>query len=126
MADCLIVDDSRTIRKVVRRMLEELGFAVEEAENGLAALSICRERSFDLLLLDWNMPVMDGGQFLAAWQDEQLSWRPCILLCTTESDASIGSASDLGADGHLTKPFDRTMLECRLRDAGVIAAHTGG
>ena len=64
MKTCLIVDDSRVIRKVSRHILETLGFAVEEAENGKVALDACAAAMPDVVLLDWNMPVMTGIEFL--------------------------------------------------------------
>src|SRR5271166_5465807 len=66
MKNCLIVDDSRVIRKVARQIFEALQFACEEAENGQLALDACRKKLPDFILLDWNMPVMDGLQFLQA------------------------------------------------------------
>jgi two-component system chemotaxis response regulator CheY len=66
MKTCLVVDDSPTVRRVLHRMLEPLPFAVAEAGDGRAALDLCRERLPDAILLDWNMPVMDGLAFLTA------------------------------------------------------------
>ena len=64
MKSCLVVDDSKVIRKVARHILETLNFAVEEAEDGQEALSRCEEKMPDVVLLDWNMPVMGGMEFL--------------------------------------------------------------
>ena len=61
---CLVVDDSRVVRKAARRLLEGFGFAVREAEDGQQALLACRDALPDLVLLDWNMPVMNGMEFL--------------------------------------------------------------
>ena len=64
MKSCLVVDDSRVIRKVSRHILETLGFAVEEAENGQLGLEACETKMPDVVLLDWNMPVMTGIEFI--------------------------------------------------------------
>lgn len=64
MKHCLVVDDSSVIRKVARRILEDLSFEISEAEDGGAALDACRKHMPDAVLLDWNMPVMDGLEFL--------------------------------------------------------------
>ena len=69
MRTCLVVDDSRVIRKVSRHILESLDFTVEEAENGQLGLDKCAEAMPDVILLDWNMPVMSGMEFLGAFND---------------------------------------------------------
>ena len=60
MKTCLVVDDSSVVRKIARRILEGLEFEVTEAEDGSKALEICQRQLPDAVLLDWNMPVMDG------------------------------------------------------------------
>ncbi len=71
MKHCLVVDDSAVIRKVARRILEDMRFKTSEAENGRDALDQCRKSMPDVVLLDWNMPVMDGIAFLVALRKEQ-------------------------------------------------------
>ncbi len=71
MKSCLIVDDSRVVRKVARRILEELEFAIEEAADGQLAMAVCQRRMPDAILLDWNMPVMNGIDFLRALRQMQ-------------------------------------------------------
>ena len=70
MKHCLVVDDSAVIRKVARRILDELNFTTSEAENGFDALDQCRTSMPDAVLLDWNMPEMDGIAFLVALRKE--------------------------------------------------------
>jgi len=76
MKHCLVVDDSAVIRKVARRILEELRFTASEAENGRDALDQCRMSMPDVVLLDWNMPVMDGIAFLVRFARSRAATRP--------------------------------------------------
>ena len=71
MKTCLVVDDSSVIRKVARRILEDMSFSVEEAADGQEALEKCRAAMPDSIFLDWNMPVMDGLEFLKALRAEE-------------------------------------------------------
>src|SRR5258708_13155553 len=86
MKSCLIVDDSRVVRKVARRILEELEFAIEEAADGQLAMAACQRRMPDAILLDWNMPVMNGIEFLRALRQMQGGAAPVVVFCTTEND----------------------------------------
>ena len=72
MKSCLVVDDSRVIRKVARRILEDLNFQIDEAADGLEALNSCRRKMPDAILLDWNMPVMSGIDFLRQLRRDSL------------------------------------------------------
>ena len=86
MKHCLIVDDSRVIRKVSRHILESLGFAVDEAENGREGLDRCNEQMPDVILLDWNMPVMSGIEFIVQLRQRESGDKPKVVFCTTEND----------------------------------------
>ncbi len=117
---CLVVDDSRVVRKVARRILENNGYGVEEAENGLDALQSCRRTLPDGVLLDWNMPVMDGLCFLQALRREFGPHKPLVLFCTTENEgALIIQALKSGAQGYITKPFDETILIGKFAELGL-------
>src|SRR5476649_633773 len=95
---CLVVDDSRVVRKVARRILEAHGYAVSEAADGQQALAACQERMPDCILLDWNMPVMDGITFLRALRGRYGQDKPPVVFCTTENDIShIETAMVAGA-----------------------------
>ncbi len=85
MRSCLVVDDSRVIRKVACRILQDLRFETGEAEDGLSALAACRARMPELILLDWNMPNMNGIEFLKTLRREQGGTRPIVVFCTTET-----------------------------------------
>lgn len=121
MKTCLIVDDSKVIRKVARHILETLNFAVVEAADGREALSQCHAHHPDVVLLDWNMPVMSGMEFLQALSSAKMTARPKIIFCTTENGIGhIKAAVEAGADEYVMKPFDRETLESKLVIVGVI------
>jgi two-component system chemotaxis response regulator CheY len=122
MKICLIVDDSSVVRKVARRILEDLHFTVIEAEEGRKALEVCREAMPDVILLDWQMPEMNGVEFLAALRKETEGGQsPKVVFCATENDiAHIARALRAGADDYLMKPFDRDIVEAKLQEVGVL------
>lgn len=117
---CLVVDDSRVVRKVARRILEAHGYAVTEAEDGQKALEACRAKMPDCVLLDWNMPVMDGITFLRELRREFGPDDPPVLFCTTENDMShIEMAIEAGAQEYIMKPFDDEILVGKLAQVGL-------
>ena len=119
MRNCLVVDDSKVIRKVARHILETLNFAVDEAEDGREALSRCEAAMPDVILLDWNMPVMSGIEFLTKLRDRPDGRAPKVVFCTTENDvAHIREAIDAGADEYVMKPFDHDTLQIKLQLVG--------
>jgi two-component system chemotaxis response regulator CheY len=112
---CLITDDSPTVRKIARRALEELHFEVDEASNGQIALEKCGLRMPDAILLDWNMPCMNGIDFLRLLRRMENGDKPKVVLCTTESGVEhIKTALEAGADEYLMKPFDTETLVARF------------
>jgi two-component system chemotaxis response regulator CheY len=118
---CLVVDDSAVIRKVARRILEGLQFDISEAEDGSRALAACTSRMPDAILLDWNMPVMDGYEFLKALRRMDNGREPKVVFCTTENDvAHIARAMHAGADEYIMKPFDREILTHKLHEVGLV------
>lgn len=118
---CLVVDDSRVVRKVARRILEANGFEVAEAGDGQAALEACRERIPDCVLLDWNMPVMDGITFLKALRQEFGPENPPVVFCTTENDMGhIEAAIQGGAQEYIMKPFDEEILTGKFAQVGLL------
>ncbi|MDE2030425.1 MAG: response regulator [Alphaproteobacteria bacterium] len=121
MKTCLIVDDSRVIRKVARQIFESLGYACEEAEDGKVALDACTAKMPDFVLLDWNMPVMDGMQFLRALRQMPNGGGACVVFCTTENDmAHIQDALSAGANEYIMKPFDADIVRGKLEQLGLI------
>jgi two-component system, chemotaxis family, chemotaxis protein CheY len=120
MKTCLVVDDSKVIRKVARHILETLDFRVTEAGDGQEALDSCMASIPDVILLDWNMPVMSGMDFLRALRDSHIANKPKVVFCTTENGmAHIRAAIEAGADEYVMKPFDRETLESKLQIVGV-------
>ncbi|WP_375402815.1 response regulator [uncultured Sphingomonas sp.] len=120
MKTCLVVDDSKVIRKVARHILETLDFTVSEAADGREALDRCLASPPDVILLDWNMPVMSGMDFLRALRTSDVPTRPKVVFCTTENGmAYIRAAIEAGADEYVMKPFDRDTLESKLQIVGV-------
>ena len=116
---CLIVDDSRIIRKVARRIVEELGFEVDEAGDGAEALAYCATATPEVILLDWNMPVMDGLSFLRRLRALPNGDRPKVLFCTIETRPErIAEALAAGADDYVMKPFDGEILQSKLAEVG--------
>jgi two-component system chemotaxis response regulator CheY len=116
---CLLVDDSRMIRKVSRRIVESVGYAVIEAENGEEGLARCRAAMPDLVITDWNMPVMSGIEFVTALRAIPTARPPKVVFCTTNSGAKdIHKGIDAGADEYVIKPFDEAALLSRLQAVG--------
>jgi two-component system, chemotaxis family, chemotaxis protein CheY len=120
MKTCLVVDDSRVIRKVARRILEDLSFSVEEAGDGAEAMARCRNQMPDAILLDWNMPVMNGIDFLRALRADPGGERPIVVFCTTENDmSSIAEAIESGANEYIMKPFDSEIVQSKFAEVGL-------
>lgn len=118
---CLIVEDSRVIRRVSRHIVESLGMTALEAEDGAQALVACDQAMPDLILLDWNMPVMDGIEFLRALRARPDGASPKVVFCTTEYEAGhIREAIAAGADEYVMKPFDHETLLLKLQLIGIL------
>lgn len=119
--DCLVVDDSRVVRKAARRVLEGFGFTVREAADGQEALTACRDALPDFVLLDWNMPVLDGIGFLRAARAEHGDEKPLVMLCTTENTQDkILQALEAGAQEYVMKPFDAEIIGGKLLQLGLL------
>jgi two-component system chemotaxis response regulator CheY len=118
---CLVVDDSRVIRKVARRILEVHGFTVAEAGDGQQALEACRAEMPDCILLDWNMPVMNGLDCLKRLRAEYGPDKPLVVFCTTENEMTfIEQAIANGAQEYIMKPFDEEILIGKLEQVGLL------
>jgi two-component system chemotaxis response regulator CheY len=118
---CLVVDDSRVIRKVARRILEDIGFEIAEASDGAEALAWCRTAMPEVILLDWNMPGMNGVEFLKTLRGEPGGRAPVVVLCTVENERErMVEAIEAGADEYVMKPFDSAILESKFALAGLL------
>jgi two-component system, chemotaxis family, chemotaxis protein CheY len=116
-----VVDDSSVIRKVARRILEGLDFQIVEAENGEEAIETCKRQLPDAILLDWNMPKMDGYDFLRVLRRLPGGDGPKVVFCTTENDvAHIARALHAGANEYIMKPFDKDIVEAKFQEVGLI------
>lgn len=118
---CLVVDDSRVVRKVARRIVEDLGYICEEAEDGQKAYEACEKQMPEAILLDWNMPVMSGIEFLEKLRQMPNGQYPKVVFCTTENDMShIQRAINAGANEYIMKPFDSEIIESKFSQIGLI------
>ena len=121
MKSCLVVDDSKVVRMVARKILEGLNFEIEEAEDGRRAMDACRKRMPDAILLDWNMPVMSGIDVLRELRKLEGGQTPVVVFCTTENDiAHIQEAIGAGANEYIMKPFDSEIIESKFTQVGLI------
>lgn len=121
MTQVLVVDDSPVIRKVARRIFEKLNLQVAEASDGQAALDACTFLMPDAILLDWNMPVLDGFGFLRELRKMPGGRDPIVMLCTTENDvAHIARAMHAGANTYIMKPFDQGTMVAKCQECGFV------
>ena len=120
MKHCLIVDDSRVVRTVARRILENMSYSVDEVEDGMTGLRVCREKMPDLIFLDWNLPHMKGLEFIKSVRGQQEGGHPVILFSATERDPDeVASALAAGADELVMKPFDDVLMRAKLEGLGI-------
>jgi two-component system chemotaxis response regulator CheY len=118
---CLIVDDSKVIRAVTRKIMHELSFETAEAADGREALDECTRQMPDAILLDWNMPNVDGLAFLDMLRKMEGGDRPIVVFCTSENSIDkIASALRSGANEYIMKPFDSEIIQSKLQQVGLI------
>ena len=116
MRSCLIVDDSSVVRKVARRILEDLDYVVDEAEDGQEAIDKCRQQMPDAILVDWQMPIMSGLDFIKLLRAYVGGEKPHVIYCTVENDiGAIALALKAGADDYMMKPFDQRLLVSKFQ-----------
>ena len=122
MQKALVIDDSRTMRMIVGRTVKDLGFDITEAGNGQEALDcLNRESGFALILCDWNMPVMNGFEFIQKIRTDFRYSNCLVVMVTTETDTQqMLRALEAGANEYIMKPFTRDTLEEKLRILGVL------
>jgi len=122
----LVVDDSRATRSMLRTMLAKLGFDVVEAGHGVEALDrLSSLGAVDFALVDWNMPEMDGLEFVRSLRAERRYAELPVMMVTAENDATqMARALMAGADEYALKPIDLEALETKLRLLGVLEPAT--
>ena len=112
----LVVDDFSTMRRIVRNLLKELGFAnVDEAEDGVIALQKLKSGGFEFVVSDWNMPNMDGLMLLKSIRaDADLKALPVLMVTAEAKKENIVAAAQAGANGYVVKPFTAATLDEKL------------
>lgn len=121
MKNCLIVDDSRVVRSVAKKIVQDLGFQTSEAENGLVAFTSCQALMPDVILLDWNMPEQSGIEFLRDLRKSPGGDKPIVIFCTTENDLNfIVEALESGANEYIMKPFDLEIVKTKFKQVGLL------
>jgi two-component system, chemotaxis family, chemotaxis protein CheY len=121
----LTVDDSTTIRRIVKRSLDEMGMEVLEAADGAQALKLMEEKPdvIQLVILDWNMPGMTGLEVLKVIKSTPKYKDVVVMMLTSEADQNcVVEALKAGAQNYLTKPFDGKMLTLKIQESlGMVA-----
>jgi len=116
----MIVDDSPVIRKVARRIFEGMGHVVTEAVDGLDALEKCNENMPDAIIVDWDMPRMNGVDFITQFHLLRGSENAKVLFCTSEVNVTeMMKAKRAGCHGYIVKPFTRDILSNGLLNVGI-------
>jgi len=116
---CLIVDDSRVIRKVSSKIAKSLGYVPVEAQDGTEALARCKRAMPDLVLTDWDMPEMDGLEFVTHLRAIPTPKPPTVVFCTSKGKVEdIHAGIEAGADDYIVKPFDEGALRTKLEKLG--------
>ncbi len=116
----LIIDDSKSIRTILTEILAGIGFAVEEAANGLEAMALIKKEKVDLALVDWNMPDMNGCEFIQEVRKDNAYKNMRMMMVTTETAINkVAEALEAGADEYIMKPFTREMIIEKLVLMGI-------
>ena len=111
----LVIDDSKSIRSILAKILLGVGFTVEEATNGLEALDLIKKEKVDLALVDWNMPDMDGREFIQEVRKKAPTKDMRMVMVTTETAITkVAEALEAGADEYIMKPFTKEMIIGKL------------
>ncbi len=116
----LVIDDSRVMRRIIGNMLKELGWEVSQAGNGLEGLDVIAGGSFELCLVDWNMPEMDGLEFVRAVRSDEAYADTKVMFVTAQTDMDrVVEALSAGADEYVMKPFTAEGIRDKLQILGL-------
>ena len=122
MLRALVIDDSKAMRRIIQGTLKKLGFDVVQAENGKMGLDMLEQEDgrIDLIMVDWNMPEMNGYEFLCTIRADAKYNDLCVMMVTTESEISqMAKALEAGANEYLMKPFTKEMIAEKLEILGL-------
>ena len=121
MSTCLVADDSRVIRLLLSKIMAKLGFSVLEAEDGEDVVELTQTHEPDLVIMDWNLPILDGIDVLYKIRELNLTKKPTVIFCSSSSDLDrIYQAIDGGADDYIIKPFDEDIISLKLTILGLL------
>jgi two-component system chemotaxis response regulator CheY len=123
MSKAMVIDDSRTIRMILSDTLAELGYQVSQASNGKEALSTLEKEgdAFSLFLVDWNMPEMNGLEFVKRLRANPRYTAVPLMMVTTETEISqMVAALEAGANEYVMKPFTKEIIADKLRLLGLL------
>lgn len=122
MKTALLVDDSKAVRMVGTNIVGSLGFQVLEAGDGKSALEVLQNHpEIDVILLDWNMPIMSGLKLLKTIREDSTLPQPKVVMCTTENEMrQIVKAMDAGADEYIMKPFTEEIIAEKFEEIGLV------
>lgn len=120
----LIIDDSRAMRAILKRILTKLDFQISEAAHGLEGLErLSENKDISICLVDWNMPEMNGLEFVKAVRSDEANSNLWLMMVTTETEMSrVVKAMSAGANEYVMKPFTDDVIEDKLRLLGLVAA----
>ena len=112
----LIVDDYKTMIRIIRNLLKQLGFAnVDEAGDGSAALNMMRQKDYGLVISDWNMEPMTGYEFLREVRaDDRLAQTPFIMVTAESKTENVIAAKKAGMNNYIVKPFNAATLKAKI------------
>jgi two-component system chemotaxis response regulator CheY len=123
MPKAMVVDDSRAVRMILVKMLGELGYQVSQAGNGKEALSLAEQNPelFSLVLVDWNMPEMNGIDFVRLFRaQERFRFVPLVMVTTETEMEHVQDALEAGCQDYVMKPFTKNVILDKLRLVGVV------
>ncbi len=121
MPHCLIADDSKIMRMLLRKIMENFGFEVSEAEDGEDVLEQCLSVRPDIIISDWSLPLIDGIDVLYKIRADRKIKQPRFMFCSYVTDAAIiRQALDGGADDFIMRPFDEDIIAGKLAILGML------